>query len=59
MIKIILTIEKTEARPEKMRVALHNGFFIVQTYSLKIERWVTQAEHQQEKAALIDCVNWY
>ena len=55
----LLTLTKTEKRPEEMRVELVNGLFLVQTLSNRSGKWITQAEHKDEQVAFVDCVKWY
>jgi hypothetical protein len=56
--KVIAKLEITVNRPEEMRVIQDSGFFLVQTLS-NTGKWITQKEHKQEAAALMDCLTWY
>lgn len=56
---IIIQLEITSERPEKMRVIRDGALYLVQIKSGVTEQWFTAAEHRNEKDALLDCVNWY
>ncbi len=57
--KVLMTLEITESRPECMRVVTDECLFLVQCFSNSIDNWVTLAEHSKEQTALIDCIKWY
>jgi len=49
----------SEGIPEYMRVVNESGFYLVQSFSDTLEKWITQKEHTDRKAALTDLLNWY
>ena len=57
--KILLTLEMTQARPEFMRVVKDGSLYLVQSLSNSSGNWLTLAEHVSEQVAMIDCVKWY
>lgn len=45
--------------PECMVVIEKDGYFLVQTYNEKFQRWITQKVHGEAEKAIADCYNWY
>mgnify|MGYP002813226582 CR=1 FL=1 len=57
--KVVKELPKSETRPEKMQVIKKENQYLVQTYSDKQEKWITQAEHVGEQEAIKDAEQWY
>jgi hypothetical protein len=57
---IVIELPITETRPEKMRVRRAAAkIWTVEAFSHVVKKWIVQAEHLSEKAAVNDCRNWY
>lgn len=57
MTHLILPI--TEYRPEQLQVVSDAQFFLVQSYSIKQQKWITQKEYRNLKDAITDAIEWY
>ncbi len=57
--KVIAKLEITENRPEEMRVIKKGDWYLVQTLSVSLDRWISQKEYKNEQPALADCLTWY
>ena len=45
--------------PEKMRVVKQGSSYLVQTYSVKMKKWITQKTYKREMDATHDMDTWY
>ena len=45
--------------PECMCVIEKDGYFLVQTYNERVQRWITQKVYADAERAIADCYNWY